>query len=297
VVAPSGYAWHYLDVVSDDGRWALVVIALVGNPFSSRYARAREGGPAAPTDFVAMNVALHGPHGPPAFCLTERGAAALDRGPSVLRIGPSSWTVSGRLLTVRIEERTAPFGGRVTGDVRVDLGAPPSEDGVICLDTSRRHRWWPIAPSARAEIRLDAPGMPEARFDGAAYVDAQAGDEPVEAAFRRWTWSRVRRAAGPVVSFDVERRDGSTLALTLGARTPPLAPLPASNWRLPRTCRSEGAPRLVRGLEDGPCYARALVETIVDGELALGVHEVLDCDRLRAGWVRFLMPFRTRRSA
>src|ERR1044071_8660412 len=40
-VANEGYRWFYLDAVSDDRASSVVVIALLGNPFSPRYARAR----------------------------------------------------------------------------------------------------------------------------------------------------------------------------------------------------------------------------------------------------------------
>lgn len=252
-----------------------------------------------PTGFVAMNVALHGPRGASAWCLTERGAAEIDRTPRGLRVGASSWRLSAGELTVRLDERTAPFGRRVAGEITLGLTNGPIDE--VTLDAAGRHRWWALAPAARAEVRLTAPA---ARFAGAAYVDAQTGDEPLEAAFRKWTWSRVRRDAEALVSFDVERRDGSSLSLSRRFAAHSIADgpvadaraLPTTTWRLARSCRSEGPARLVRSLEDGPCYARALVEVALDGDRALAVHEVLDLDRLRAGWVQFLMPFRTRRA-
>src|SRR5579862_5842266 len=69
-IRPGGYRWHYVDGLSDDGESAVVVIAMLGNPFSPRYARARERGPADPLGFCAMNVALYGRA--PAWALRER---------------------------------------------------------------------------------------------------------------------------------------------------------------------------------------------------------------------------------
>src|SRR5690606_15471462 len=55
-----GYAWWYLDAVSDCEQYALVVIAMLGSPFSPYYAASRRLGPADPLDFVAMNAVLYG---------------------------------------------------------------------------------------------------------------------------------------------------------------------------------------------------------------------------------------------
>ena len=45
-VTQGGYLWWYLDGLSDDGQWAITLIAFVGTVFSPAYfrARARSGG-------------------------------------------------------------------------------------------------------------------------------------------------------------------------------------------------------------------------------------------------------------
>ena len=63
-IPKEGYRWHYVDGVSFDGAFAIVVIALVGNPFSPAYARARvRTCEVSPLTYSAMNVALYGPGG------------------------------------------------------------------------------------------------------------------------------------------------------------------------------------------------------------------------------------------
>ena len=53
-----------------------------------------------------------------------------------------------------------------------------------------------------------------------------------------------------------------------------------------------------RTLEDTPFYARSLLDTCLLGEPVHGVHESLDLERFRSGWVQMLLPFRMpRRSA
>ncbi len=49
-VPDSGYRWWYVDGVSDDGRFGVVIIAFVGSVFSPYYFRARQSGPTNPED-------------------------------------------------------------------------------------------------------------------------------------------------------------------------------------------------------------------------------------------------------
>ena len=50
-------------------------------------------------------------------------------------------------------------------------------------------------------------------------------------------------------------------------------------------------------LEDGPFYARSLLDTRLLGEPAMAVHESLSLQRFRAPWVQVLLPFRMPRRA
>ncbi len=72
-MAPGGYAWWYLDALSDDGAHGLTIIAFIGSVFSPYYARARAARGAVPPtrlEHCAINVALYGP---------ERGRVGHDR--------------------------------------------------------------------------------------------------------------------------------------------------------------------------------------------------------------------------
>ena len=74
------------------------------------------------------------------------------------------------------------------------------------------------------------------------------------------------------------------------------APLRRTLFGLKRRSRADVGhpPRIVRSLEDGPFYARALVETQLDGRKVIAVHEELAAHRLRRGWVRFCTSYRMR---
>jgi carotenoid 1,2-hydratase len=299
-VPPSGYAWWYVDALSDDGRHGITLIAFIGSVFSPYYAAARRRGPADPRHHVALNVALYGERR--AWTMTERGRARLLVGPAQMAIGPSVLEWRNGALRIDIDEVTAPVPARLRGTVRVLPAA--LTDHVYRLDGAGRHRWRPLAPTAQVEVSLQQPAL---RWHGTGYLDGNDGDASLEDDFRCWTWSRTSRADGPTtVLYDVARRDGAATSLALrfdaGGRAeaiaaPPTAILPPSGWRIARTTRSDGRAEVIRTLEDAPFYARSLLQTTLGGEPVAAMHESLDLDRFRRRWVQALLPFRMPRRA
>ncbi len=298
-VSPNGYAWWYVDALSDDGRHGITLIAFIGSVFSPYYAAARRRGTADPRHYAALNVALYG--ATRAWTLTERGRARLRTGAEHLAIGPSALTWHGDALAFAIDEVTMPIPSRVRGTVRLLPAALTRR--THCLDGAGRHRWRPLAPRARVEVELTQPSL---RWQGTGYLDSNDGDAPLEDDFRCWTWSRHgQRDGSTTVLYDVERRDGgaTSLALRFDGRgdgepidAPPVVPLAPSGWRIGRATRSDDGAAVVRTLEDAPFYARSLVATTV-GEPVVAVHESLDLDRFRRRWVQMLLPFRMPRRA
>ncbi len=118
-VPPGGYAWWYVDGLSDDGRFGVVVIGFVGSVFSPYYAFARRRGRPEPENHVAINVALYGPGG--RWAMTERGRSALHRRADVLACGPSRMVRRAGGLDILIDEVTVPLPRRLRGRIRVDL--------------------------------------------------------------------------------------------------------------------------------------------------------------------------------
>lgn len=299
-VADRGYGWFYLDGVSDDGSGAVVLIALLGNVFSPRRARARAAGlPTRSLDFSAVNVAVHGPRRS-RWAMTERGARAVVRSRDELRIGASSLGWDGDMLVAHVNERSAPWRARVAGTVRFRPEVCAS--AAIALDTAGRHVWYPHAPFGRIEVDFREPAL---RFRGHGYFDANFGTEPLEDAFSSWTWSRFATGGAVSIAYDVRQRDGAAHGRgvqisRLGVASPlepgPTKQLAPTRFRLARPVRSEAGAHvaLVRTLEDGPFYARSLVATSFGGRPALGMHETVSLDRFGAPWVRFLVPFRMR---
>ncbi len=302
-VPPGGYAWWYVDAMSDDGRHGLTVIAFVGSVFSPYYARARRRGSADPLDHCAVNVALYG--GPGRWTMTERGRFALSRSRAALSIGPSTLRWDGDVLVIEVREIALPFPHPVRGTVRLHPLSVVQRS--FALDRDGRHRWQPVAPSARVEVTFSEPDV---HWKGHGYHDTNWGMEPLEDAFAAWTWSRASTAQGnATMLYDVTARNGTSMSLgvrctrageILELDAPNAVSLGQTRWRVPRATRTDrgGHASVVETFEDTPFYARSLVATHVNGQPALAMHESLSLERFRRRWVQALLPFRMpRRSA
>lgn len=297
-MGPGGYAWWYIDALSDDGRHGLSLIAFIGSVFSPYYAWS---GWADPFDHCAVNVALY-EAGDDRWAMTERGRGALRRSDSTLEIGPTSFAWGANGLTVAFREITAPIPRRISGTIRL---MPEGLVGqVFRLDSAGRHFWRPIAPRAEVEVTLTGP---PARWRGTGYFDSNLGREPLHRGFTAWDWCRVHRRHDTLVFYDVARRGGEEagLAMRIGRSgdiaaidSPPRRRLPATLWRMPRSVRwpAESAPNVSRTLEDTPFYARTALDGTFGGEHGAMVHESLSLNRLASPVVRAMLPFRMPRA-
>lgn len=297
-VPANGYAWWYIDGLSDDGRRAVSVIAFIGSVFSPWYAWS---GRASPQDHVCLNVATYGPGG--RFTMTDRGRAALHQTESVLTIGPSAmrWTQAGALVIDIDEVSSPPIVSRVRGRITVTPGALTSVELPLTSDGS--HVWRPFAPTCDIRVDLDAAGW---QWDGHGYFDANFGTRALEQDFSYWTWGRFPTRRGSTCFYDATRRDGSTLGVgvafdTAGdARTitpPPKARMRRSLWAVARDTRADPGyrPRQVQAMLDAPFYSRSAVRTCIDGEESVGVHEALDLTRFRSALIKPMLAVRVPR--
>ena len=273
----------------------MTIIAFVGSAFSPYYAwRGRRD----PEDHCAINIALYGQA--KRWAMTERGRQALRRSPEAFTLGRSALAWDGAGLDMAIDEICAPWPRRLKGRVRLDCDSLNIK--TFQLERQGGHLWRPIAPLARVSVEMKEPSL---SWRGFGYFDSNRGDEPLERAFRSWTWSRARLKDSARVFYEAERRRDAPLSLSLafaadGAareiEAPARVKLPSSRWRVARTTRSDAAARLMTSLEDGPFYARARIGHQLGGEDAASVHETLDLDRFASPIVKAMLPFRMPRS-
>lgn len=231
--------------------------------------------------------------------MTERGCGALTRGPSHVRIGPSSavWR-DGRLICT-FDEITVPIPTRVKGRIVLEPGRAGAET-PLALDPAGRHLWWPAAPRARIDVQFERP---QQHWRGDAYYDGNFGDRPPEQDFLGWQWSRARLADETAIFYDLRYRDGTGHGLAKAfapdaavrdiAAPPPMA-LPKGLWGMEGAARSDPGvrPALAMRLVDAPFYTRSLLHTRLGGENAVMMHESLSLARLTKPWVRLMLPFR-----
>lgn len=234
--------------------------------------------------------------------MTERGRSSVERDHDSLNIGPSGLQWNGDTLDIELSEWAAPIPRRILGTISVHPIVASGEP--LALDPDRRHRWTPVFPAARVEVKLQHPQL---RWSGTGYLDHNAGSEPLEQGFDNWFWARAKTSQGPVVLYDTQFRNGEHSSLTLafdatGARrtlpSPKPLRLPRSRWGVERPARSDdGDARIEASWEDTPFYTRSLVSMRLAGEQVTAVHESLSLRRFSRLIVQLMLPFRMPRRA
>lgn len=292
-VPPNGYRWWYVDALSDDGQNGLTIIGFIGSVFSPYYKRARRKGMVDPENHCAINVALYGSKR--RWAMTERGAKNLSRDAKCFTLGPSAMSWEGDMLVINIDERCMPFPFALRGTVRLKVNF--FYDEPVMLDQKAKHFWQAIAPDARVTVEFENPKL---SWAGSAYHDMNWGDEPLENAFKNWTWARATTPNGTQVIYDVNRRDGSNFQFgrrfqngTVETRDVPMNFILRNGlWGMSRNVKSEKPPQLLRTLEDTPFYTRNHVALTLDGHSFDAVHESLSLDRFVHPVMQLMLPFR-----
>jgi carotenoid 1,2-hydratase len=254
---------------------------------------------ADPLNHCAINVAVYRSGGN-RWAMTERPRDAVSRTTDTFTVGPSHLSWDGRSLTINVDEISVPIPGRLRGTIRLVPTAITQQ--AFVLNGEGHHRWWPIAPCARVQVRLDHPRL---SWQGDGYFDMNQGEAPLEQGFADWQWSRGTMQDGTSILYEAQRRDGSRIDLAMtfdpygrmqAFEPPPTVELRRTGWRVARNVRSEGAAKIVTTLEDAPFYARSVVSAKLLGEPVTLMHESLSLDRFKMPIVRAMLPFRMPRA-
>ena len=193
------YEWWYTDILSDDGEWTLVIIFLLGNPFSSYYRLAAFGSDIDPVAHNGMLIALH--RGPMLhhylFARYPREEAVGD--PSTapyLSLGPNQLQLlpDGSLRAVVNEENGNRR--RIHAEVTVEAAIAGFERKTE-TNPNDTHWWLPAIPSGRASVNIaiqsssGAGGVERISFKGSGYHDHNWGTLPFDKTLQSWTWARA----------------------------------------------------------------------------------------------------------
>ena len=234
--------------------------------------------------------------------MTDRGRSALRQSDRQFTVGPSSLHWDGQTLVIDVDEVSGPpLISRVRGQIRVRPSAITSVELPLTPDGA--HIWRPFGPVSEIEVDLEAPGW---QWDGHGYFDANFGTRALEEDFRYWTWGRFPSKGGSACFYDAVRLDGSKLAAGFHFEAdgtardialPPQLEFRRSLWMVRRETRGDAGaqPRQVMNMLDAPFYSRSMVETVIDGERTVGVHEALDLVRFRSPLLKPMLAVRVPR--
>ncbi|WP_254598088.1 carotenoid 1,2-hydratase [Polynucleobacter antarcticus] len=259
-------------------------------------------GSAAADHYCAINVAIYTPS-KKYWTMTERGRNAVTRTTDTFTVGPSQLHWEHDMLSIQIDERVPLLGQKVQGTIKVF----PDQlfHHVVPLDDQAKHRWGPIAPSARVEVSLSKPDL---KWHGHAYFDSNEGDEAISKPFSEWDWSRAHLKDGSTaVIYDVRQKNGLDRVITTKFNTngttehftaPERVPLKNTGWGIKRNLRSEqgAGVQLIKTLEDTPFYARSIIQSTLLNENVISMHETLNVKRLESGIVQWMLPWRMPRN-
>ncbi len=211
-----------------------------------------------------------------------------------------TWS-DGQLVIDVNEISGPPVISRVRGQIRVTPSAITSVELPLTPDGS--HVWRPFGPVSTVECDLESKGW---QWSGHGYFDANFGTRALEQDFSYWTWGRYPLKSGATCFYDATRIDGSELGAGFHFDTdgtahqidlPEKRPFRRSLWAVRRETRGDAGtqPKQRLNMLDAPFYSRSAVETQIDGERTIGVHEALDLRRFRSPILKPMLAVRVPR--
>ncbi len=318
---PGSQEWWYFDAISDDGRYAVVIVWYAGLPFDPDYGVAtlrhlkdpsRYPAP-DPLDHAAIGLSLYDRGKTVAYALNRYAADRFSHTAEPFEVAIAGSHVSRDADGYRLHVETPARDGLRT--ILADLRFTPAfATGSLERDLGGAggpHHWILAAADCRVEgsIRLGEDDGPAIEFHGRGYHDHNAGAEEISAAWVRWRWGRVHIGNKTSIYYQAEPRDGRKRSLWVVCEDgQPVdvrddVPLRLDEWRrnplgirYASSLAVEGAQWRHRNLVDyGPFYLRWLSEFTVGGETATGICELLEAAKLHNPWFNWMIPYRLKR--
>ena len=242
-----GYAWWYVDALSDDGQHGMTMIAFIGSVFSPYYAFARRSGAGRSARPLRHQRRALRPGRQP---LGDDRAAARRR-PAAR---PDAF--ADRAEPTCVGRRRARHARRRDhGADALARSAAPSASFPTGRSRSRSSRWTKAAiiaggrwrPARGSRSTLERPRL---RWRATGYFDMNRGDEPLEGGFADWQWCARRNCSdGAAILYEAQRRDGSRVDLAMSLRSERAACRGSS--RRPSALKRTGLARAARDPQRG----------------------------------------------
>ena len=218
---PGGYEWRYFDALSDEGRYALVIIFFLGSPMSPYYSRIAAGKSDAPTRWQGVSLALHEKREGKwqerayAYNLYHRGEFA--RSGQEIRVGDSQIVRTADGWALEVTERGLWRGVVKASATFSPCGAQPR---LLPLGSPDGHTWLCLAPYCRVNAAVTLPDGVSLSFTGTGYHDGNFGVLPWPIG-TSWYWGRVLAPlpdGDALLYYHVERPNGEPPETTLITR-------------------------------------------------------------------------------
>ncbi len=310
------YEWWYIDALSPNGEWGVVVIVFRGMPMSPDYLAAQSRG-TNPSDHCGYTVSIY--HHGKRIYFAFRGINEPDLSNANINIDLND---IGHFNANSIEVNTSIPSLRRSATIKITTSqaagpsqseAPSQAAGPSQSEAPSGHGWSLTAPrtpcAVRLVIREDGVDRADAEWEGVAYRDHNWGQRAMQADFHHWYWGRVHGANRTIV-YLAAPSDASTNAWAgevdvTGKITPWTNVVVAPSHHRP-TMLGLWAPKTVKVtgtdaegravtvisthdevVEDGPFYQRYLSRWNVNGaDLGVGTSEYMNVARYKRAWIR-----------
>ena len=301
------YEWWYVDAISDDANWSMVVIMFRGMPMSPDYLRElAHGHSPRPIDHcgVAVSVYYKGKRLFQVFRGVDKVETSFATSACDVHVGPCSLrNTAPDTWSLHVDTRHASTSRGIV------LSATLRRIGAIVNDPiafTARHGWVLAAPLATIQAQMEIHDFGRCRtrvqWSGQAYHDHNMGRVAMQEDFRSWYWGRALQSNNGFVYLAtndatepfafaaqvdeqgvhpwhrVQIRPKNHYATYMGLRASKNVVVDAL----------EGSVQInqQRVLDDGPFYRRYLAS--VTGPFGTGnaITEDMHVQKYRAAWIR-----------